>query len=316
MKFHPINTRRIVNVGKRTAALAAIAGTFALHPTASAQLIFADSFNVTDGFSPSTGFGSNGVNYEIASRLSGLAFDQNLGMTIRQNTVPTPIRGAIQYSIANNQLQILEGVNSGGFQYSADGGTTGFNFGSFLEGKTYEIKITMTLGETENTTRRMTFFMTDVASPPGGVAASNYGVQLVSNATGGGPMSIYERISVAGSPTGEAINRSVFTDLDFNTPVQLRLVITDSANYEPGVYESTYELFVNDTFATTGNFRFNDSERYLIFDIAQNAGPGYYDDFSVTVVPEPSTLALAMLGLLAGIVFHRRFGARRTVAAG
>lgn len=314
MNSHLIRALRIVNVRKQTVALAAIAGAFALHSTASAQLIFADSFNVTDGFS-GTGFGPTGVNLEIDSRLSGSAPALNPGMTMRRNTAPSPTRGANQYSIFDNQLQILEGVNAGGFQYSADDGVTGFNFGSFLEGQTYEIKLTMRLGETENTSRRMSFYVTDIPSPDAGVGASNYGFQLVSNATSGGPMSIFERISAAASPTGVAINQSVFPDLDFDTPVQLRLVITDSANYEPGVYESTYELFVNDTFATAGNFRFNDSERYLIFDIAPNAGPGYYDDFSVTVVPEPSTKALALLALLAGVV-HCRFVARRTVAAG
>lgn len=306
MRLPSLRTFSTIRTGKHAATLLAVTAALAIAPGASAQLIFADSFNVTDGFSPSTGFGSEGVNYQIGSRLSGTAFASNQGMTIRQNTVPAPIRGAIQYSIANNQLQILEGLNSGGFQYSADGGVTGYNFGSFLEGNTYEIKLTMTLGETENNSRRMTFYMTDVASPAGGVAASNYGFQLVSNSTSGGPMSIYERISAAASPTGIAINQSVFTDLAFNTPVQLRLVVTDSTDYGAGVYDSTYQLFVNDSLATTGTFRFNNSSRYLIFDIATNSGPGYYDDFSVTVVPEPSTLALGTLALIVGLCVHRR----------
>lgn len=263
---------------QRLLITALLAITVACSSATAADLILSDNFDVTGGNSPGTGFGNNGVNYQIGSRLDGLAFDENSDLRLLYTTTGKP---ASAYSILDNQLHIADAANSGAFQYSADG-TTAFNFGSFLEGQTYEIKLTMTLGEMENTSRRMSFMIADSASPAGGVGGANYGFQIASNATSGGTMSVFERLSASANPGPTAINQSVATGLPFDQPIAFRLVITDSFNYAPGVYESTYELFVNDTSVSSGNFRFNNGGRYLIFDVAPNSGPARYDDFSVT----------------------------------
>lgn len=259
------------------------------------QVILSDHFDVSGGNSPGNTFTNNGVNYEIGSRLNGAAFDSNLGLRLLRTGTE---KAGSAYSIANNQLVVNDVAGVGSFQYSADG-TTAYNFGSFLAGQTYEIKLTLTLGETEDVSRRASFYLADALGSNVNNAA--VGFQVASNAVSGGEESAYRRIRATSSPTGSAINEAVLGGLNYNEPVQFRLVVTDSADYTDGFFGSTYSLYVNDTLASSGNFRFANDNRYLVFDVAPNSGPVSYDNFSVTVVPEPSTLALGLVGFAGGL---------------
>lgn len=274
------------------------------------QVIFSDTFDVSGGFSPGNTFTNNGVNYEIGPRLTGAAFDSNSGLRLLRTGTE---KAGSAYSIANNQLVVNDAAGVGAFQYSADG-TAGFNFGSFLAGQTYEIKLTLTLGETEDAKRRASFYITD--SQPLNVTNSAIGFQVESNATSGGLQSAFQRTRATSSPSGTVINTSVQGGLNYNEPVQFRLVVTDSADYTEGVYGSTYSLYVNDALASSGNFRFANDNRYLVFDVAPNSGPASYDNFSVTVVPEPSTLALGLAGFVGGFAAWVRGSSSRRGGSG
>jgi hypothetical protein len=280
------------------------------------QLIFSDTFDVSGGFSPGNTFTNNGVNYEIGSRLTGAAFDSNPGLRLLRTGTE---KAGSAYSIANNQLVVNDVAGVGSFQYSADG-TAGFNFGSFLAGQTYEIKLTLTLGETEDLSRRASFYLADALGS--NVTNSAVGFQIASNAVSGGTESAYRRIRATSSPTGSAINESVLGGLDYNAPVEFRLVVTDSTDYTDGVFASLYDLYVNGVLASSGNFRFANDNRYLVFDVAPNSGPASFDNFSVTLVPEPSTLALGFVGFVGSLAAwvrrssSRHGGARRLTASG
>lgn len=275
---------------KRFAALFALAAAAAI-PTASAQSILADNFNVTGGNSPTTGFGANGVNYQIESRLSGDAFTANPGLTLLQTNTG---KAASAFGIASNQLRVTDATGAGAFQYSAGG--VAFDFDNYLAGQTYEIKLTLALGETENVSRRASFYINDANTSD--VSTANYAFQIVSNATSGGTQSVYKRLDALANSSGVDINQSVLSGLTFNSTVDFRLVVTDSTDYTAGVYASTYQLYVNDILADSGSFRFANDNRYLIFDVAPSSNPARFDNFSVTVVPEPFTTALGIAGFL------------------
>jgi hypothetical protein len=268
-----------------------------------AQVVISDSFNVTGGDSGSTGFGVDaGVNTEIAARLQGTAAS---GLSYLQTLTG---KAATNYSIAGNRLLVADAANPGAFQLSADG-ISPLDFGSFLAGKSYEIKLTMDLDDMEAVARRMTFYLADQPTPAAGIGDADFGFQLVTSATPGGPLSIFRRIDAASNSGNTDINNSVASGFPFGEPVEFRLVINDST--DSSTFSSTYELFVNGNSAATGTFRFFGgaaNARYLTFDVAPQAGPAAYDNFSVTVVPEPNSL-LATLGgasCLLGLTRRRR----------
>jgi hypothetical protein len=280
--------------GSVASVFAFLISTAAVLDSTSAQTILSDTFNVTGGNSPSTGFGTDGVNYDLPSRLSGSAFVANPGMSLLQGPTGKP---TTVYSITGNQAVIGDVAGNGGFQYSADG-FTAYNFGSELAGLTYEIKLTLTQGETEGAVRRASFYIND--NNLFDVAQANYGFQVASNLTSGGLESAYQRLRPGVNPTAATVNQQVASGLAYNQPVEFRLIITDSTDYTAGIYLSTYTLYVNDVLSAQGNFRFANGNRYMAFDVAPNSGPASFDNFSVTVIPEPSTMALGVLG--AGIV--------------
>jgi hypothetical protein len=273
---------------------------------ARAQIVFSDNFNITGGNSTTTGFGTDGVNQELNGRLSGSAFAANPGMQL------LPVTGgkvATAYSIVNNAMNVAEAAMPGATQYSADG-TTAFNFSSFLEGKTYEIRLTMSLADVTAGAVRTTFYIADNSAPPGGIGGANLGFQIVTNATSMGTESIFRRLSTASSPTGAVINASIASGYAFGVPIDFRLVINDSSDYTAGVFASSYQLFANEVSVNTGTFRFNNSSRFIIFDTAPGSGPATYDNFQV--VPEPSSSILTLAGVsVLGMLRRSRQSGRR-----
>jgi hypothetical protein len=86
-------------------------------------------------------------------------------------------------------------------------------------------------------------------------------------------------------------------------------VVSDSLDFTQ--FASSYELFVNGVSTDSGNFRFNDTDRYLIFDVAPAAGPATFDSFSVRTIPEPGVALLLGTSSLLWVGGRRRAGAFR-----
>jgi hypothetical protein len=293
----------------RQFSLLAALGLFVACPaSAPAQTIIADSFDVTGGISPGTGFGPDdaaaGVNYEISQRLSGTAESPAM-----QYIRTAGGKAESSASIFNNALQVADAANTFSFQLTEDG-FTAFNFGAFLAGAQYEINLIVDLDEMEAVNRRMSFFLADAPAPVAGVGDADLGFQLATNgSTAAGPMQIFKRIDGASNIGGADINTSVLTGLPFGAPVALRFVVSDSLDFTQ--FASSYELFVNGVSTDSGNFRFNDTDRYLIFDVAPAAGPATFDSFSVRTIPEPGVGLLLGTSSLLWVGGRRRAGAFR-----
>ena len=275
------------------ALLIALALTLILSSPATAQLIFGDNFNVTGGNSTTSGFSSSGVNQELSGRLSGTAFAENPGMQL------LPVTGGksdTAYSIVNNAFTVAPSGMPGATQYSADG-VNAFNYGSFLEGKAYEIRLNLSNADPDAGAIRTSFYIADSSAPAGGVMNANLVFQLVTNATSMGNETIFKRLSTASSPTGLAVNLAISAGYPRGQPIDFRLVINDSSDYTTGVYASTYELFANSVSVNTGTFRFNNPDRFIVFDTAGQSGPATYDNFQVGIIPEPSSSFLTLAGV-------------------
>jgi hypothetical protein len=280
-------------MNRRFSLLAVLVSLVSVAASGTAQTIIADSFDVTGGISPGTGFGPDdaaaGVNYEISQRLTGTA--ESVGMQYIRTAGGKAESSA---RIINNALQVADAANTFSFQLS-DAGFTAFNFGSFLAGSQYEINLVYELDEMEAVNRRMSFFLCDEPAPVAGVGDADLGFQLTTHGTtAGGPMRIFKRIDAASNTTGADINTSVLTGVPFGEPVALRFVVSDSLDFTQ--FASTYELFVNGVSTDSGSFGFNDPDRYLIFDVAPAAGPATFDSFSVRLIPEPGTGMLLAAG--------------------
>ncbi|RYD35725.1 MAG: hypothetical protein EOP87_06850, partial [Verrucomicrobiaceae bacterium] len=252
-------------------------------------LIIADSFDVTGGNSTTTGFAATeGVNQELATRHTG-----TLAGTLRYIRTDA-LKPVAAHSIAGNRLTIADAANSTAFQLSADGTAT-YDFGPKIRGRRYEWKATLDLDDLDVAAARMTIGIADSPTPDGGVAGHDLGVQL--DLVTGNTISVFKRIDAASNAGGTDINAPIRQGLPQGEPVSVRVVMQDSTNYS--VYGTAYEIFINGQSADTGNIRFANNSRYLIFDTAPNTGPVQYDDFSLeTLEAGPSiTGRIPLLGL-------------------
>lgn len=250
------------------------------HSTNVTGVILADAYEVPGGNSPGSGFGINaGVNYELPGRLTGAAADALTGYRLG-GTGGTSPRQASDFSITGNRLTAAPRNGNGRFEFSADG-TSGFNFGSFLAGRTYELSVQMNISQVgASYAQRMSLGLSDTSNA--GVDAVDLGLQIGTDGTGG--LGVFKRIDAGSSSGGSDINTRLVNALPIGTPVDLKLRVVDfNANLTD--FNSTYEVFINGNNVNSGAFRFNGSTtaRYLIFDVAAHEGPVHYDNLQITV---------------------------------
>ncbi|GAA5483190.1 hypothetical protein [Haloferula sargassicola] len=249
---------------------------------AQAQLVLSDSFDITGGTSAATGFGNDGVNTEIETRLAGqAATDQLLSYYASGAGKPESA-----YSIVDNALVIDPAVNVGSVTFTEDG-FSAFDFGGYLRGKVYEIELTMDNDAVDTVNRRFSFSI--ATGPAQTVDAVPFGIQLAANAGQTGA-EVFKRIDTTANPDGGDVNQSIAADLPYGVPVSLRLVITDVDTTIGQL--SSYEIYLNGgtTPIDSGSFGIPSVNRYLVLDIAPNSGPVTYDALSITVTgeaPEP-----------------------------
>lgn len=244
-----------------------------------AGLVIADTYDVTGGNSSAGGFGAGaGLNQDLGSRLSGRL--ANSLSYLQTNTS----RAASSHSITGNALEVARVANSTAFGFTKDG-VKAYDFGDDIRGRNYEWRVTLDLDDPTPANARMTLGIADSPGPAGGVGGHVLGIQLdVISATA---VSVFKRIDV-GSHSGAAdINSSIRTGLPAFAPVEVRVVMSDSTDYSG--YHTTYQVFLNNELADSGNIRFTNDSRYFIFDVAGSTGPARYDNFSLqTTSPGPS----------------------------
>ncbi len=257
-------------------------------------VVIADSWNVTGGNSPGTGFATNaGVNYQFATRISGAAapilWGYRLGGT--GGTVP---RVAGDFTITTNQLSAAARNGNGRFEFSPEG-TSGFDFGNWLAGRTYEVSVQMTIDGVGANAQRQSLSISDISNDT--VDKVDFGVQIGSDGAGG--IGVWKRIDAASSSGGADVNTKLTSGLPIGSPVTLKLRIVDY-NADVTSYNSTYEVFVNGASINTGSFRFDTStsSRYLVFDVAAHDFPVHYDNLQVNVTAGGSSTNLCRKPIL------------------
>ncbi len=236
-----------------------------------AGVVIADSFDLAGGSSSGGGFGNGtGLNQGLATRHTGalagtLSYVQTTGT-----------KAASAHTIANNKLTIADAADITAFQLAANGGTPR-NFGAEIRGRHYEWRAALELDDTDISAARMSLGIADSSSPSGGVGGHNLCVQL--DLVAGNTVSVFKRIAAGANTTNVAINSAIRTGLPPGAPVDVRVVLHDSTDYS--VFGTPYQIFINGTQADSGNIRFRNDSRYIIFDTAGAVGPAQYDSFAL-----------------------------------
>lgn len=249
-------------------------------PTNFLGLVIADSYDVTGGNSPGTGFGVNaGANYQIASRLTGAASPGLHGYRLGATGGTSP-RQASDFSITGNRLTAAPRNGNGRFEFSPDG-IAPMNFGSLLAGRTYELTVQMNISVVGGSyAQRMSLGLSDTSDVP--VGDADLCLQIGTDGSGG--LGVFKRVDAASQAGGSDINVRLTNGLPIGTPITLLVRVVDY-NANVADYNSAYEIFANGVLLDAGAFRFNASTtaRHLVFDVAAHEGPVDYDNLQLTV---------------------------------
>jgi len=254
--------------------------TYSCAPSNFTGMVIADPYDVSGSNSPTAGFGTDaGVNYQLAGRLTGAAAG-TIAKYRLGTTGGTSPRQASDFSIQGNRLTIAPRNGNGRFEFSADG-TSGFNFGGFLAGRTYELSLQMDISMVGSSyAQRMSLSLSDASD----LAVQNVDLCLQIGTDGTGGLGVFKRVDAASNSGGSDISTRLMDGLPIGTPINLTVRVVDyNANVTD--YNSSYEILVNGASVDSGTFRFNGSttDRYLIFDVAAHEGPVYYDNLELTV---------------------------------
>ena len=254
--------------------------TFSCSETNFSGIVLSDAFTVTGGNSPNTGFATNaGVNYKAPGRFTGLIASNLFGYRLGSTGGTSP-RQASDFSISTNRLAVAPRNGNGRFELSANG-TSGYNFGSFLAGQSYEISLQLNITTVGTSyAQRLSFGLSDVSD----VAVGDLDLGLQIGTDGGTGLGVFKRIDAGSDSGGADINTRLTNGLPIGTPINLALRVTDS-NSNVTDYSSSYEILINGAVANSGVFRFNGSmtDRFLILDVAAHEGPVYYDNLQIIV---------------------------------
>ena len=278
------------------------------------QTIIADNYNVANvgsGFLLGEGVNS-GIN-PPTTRLTGTAAD-GLRYITRTAKDPTGF-----YIGGNARLRVNSGAQSGRITLSADG-TNPFDFASALgigaatPANPVEYDITISMDNNATAIQRMSFALGTVE---GSAGDWDFGLQLYRAVAGENFYTVGKRIDVGSSGLASDQNAGVLNMAagTVNSEVSFVIRVTD-AGAETSAFNSRVRVsqdggatWFYDTLADaslTSGWRLDGPGRYFSWDTAANDSNVTYDNFSVTIVPEPSTLALGILGAVALLVGRRR----------
>jgi len=242
--------------------------------------VIADPFDVTGGNSPGAGFGTNaGVNYGLAGRLTGAAAGAVANYRLGATGGADP-RQPSDFSVVDNRLVVAPRNGNGRFEFSPDG-VSGFNFGSFLAGRTYELSVQMNISVVGGSyAQRLSLSLADASNLQ--VGDVDLGLQIGTDGTNG--LGVFKRVDGASRSGGTDINATLLAGLPIGVPITIQVRVVDY-NADLINYASSYEILINGATVNTGSFRFGGSatDRYLIFDVAAHEGPVWYDNLQLTV---------------------------------
>ncbi len=280
------------------------------------QTLISDTFTIANSGS---GFGlGSGANSGInppTTRLTG-SLAPNMRYLVTDAT-----KGVANYTINANRLQVAAAASSGRFTLSTDGSTP-YDFGSALgtssasAGSPVSYNVTISLDNDTAGTARFSFAL---ATAENNANFWDFGIQLYKANAADTFYTIGKRIDRV-SYTGAT--DSTGTTADINAPItttaagtagsQLNILmhVIDAGAEGTTAFNSRIQLSLDDgatwfydtstDTALTSGFRFDATSRYFVWDIAANAAVSY-DNFSVTMVPEPSVFSLVALAGVLGL---------------
>ncbi len=251
-------------------------------------VVISDAYNVTgtgSGFALNTGINS-GIN-PPTTRLTG---------TVASNLryINTGTKTNTAYTITTSKLKVTSAVNPGRFVLSADG-TTPYDFGPALgvgsatpqNPVVYDLSISM-----DNDSVGIQRFSFAIATSEGDAFTWDFGVQVYRATSSDTFYTIGKRIDTGSSGLASDLNASVLTmgAGTYGTEITILVRVTDAGS-QTNAYNSRVQLSLNGgstwfydtaTDASLSNgFRFNGPGRVVIWDVAPDAGPVTYDNFSV-----------------------------------
>lgn len=271
--------------------------TFLAVGAAFGQFIVSDNYNVTGN---GTGFALNtGVNAGIdppATRLSGTG-----AANLRYISTGTKTNTA--FDIASNKLRVTPAANPGRFTFSADGSTP-FNFASALGSATatpqnpvvYDLAISMA-----SSTPGAQRFSFALGTAEGDATTWDFGIQVYRTAATDTFYTIGKRIDTGASGLATDVNTFITNSAvgSHGSEMNFLMRVTD-AGAETTVFNSRVQLSMDGGFtwfydtATDSDlpngWRLDGAGRYIIWDVAPDAGNVTYDNFSVRPVPVSATL--------------------------
>jgi hypothetical protein len=262
------------------------------------QVLVSDNYDVTGS---GTGFALNmGVNSGInppATRVTGTAAS-NLRYIL---TATTKTNSA--FSIASNKLRVTAAPNPGRFTLSTNG-TTPFNFASVLGASTatpqnpavYDIAIS--IANSSAGSLRCSFAL---AAAEGDATTWDFGVQVYRTDETDNFYTIGKRIDTTASGLGSDLNIYITNTGSgtYGTELNFLMRVTD-AGAETTTFNSRMQIsmdagltwfYDSETDSALPNgWRLNGAGRYILWDVAPDAGNVTYDNFSVRPVPVSATL--------------------------
>lgn len=265
-------------------------------------LLFEDTFEI-GGDSANTGFGTDGVNTDVATRWNGssaVASDPNFGWARWNDTAKDPNA----YSIVNNALDVAVAGSPGRVALSNNDGAGGsvYNFYSDLgvsngSSSFYTIEFTMGLDVDATNGARTSFIWGDNVN----LGSSDLGLQLFDN---GSDLEVYIRIDGSNKIGGD-LNALIGTLsgragelVDFTIDVvDNGSGVGNESDFTITAMSGLESFTVTDTDVLPDNsYRFSGLTRTIALDTAPNEG-ATYDNIRLTLVPEPTTCLLALISL-------------------
>jgi hypothetical protein len=262
------------------------------------QVIIADSFNVTGS---GTGFAVGaGVNTGInppTTRFTGTAAS---GM---RYILTATTKATTAYSISGNKLRVAAAANPGRFTLSTNGSAP-FDFSYALGSRTatalkpvvYDLSISMANSSAD--TQRFSFAL---ATAEGDATTWDFALQLYRTADSDNFYTIQKRIDAGSSGLTADLNTFITNTLPgtYGSELNLLMRVTD-AGAETTTFNSRVQVSLDGGYTwfydtdsdpdLPSGWRLNGTGRYILWDIAGDAGIVTYDNFSVSPVPVSAVL--------------------------
>ncbi|MDB6029248.1 MAG: phosphohydrolase [Verrucomicrobiales bacterium] len=263
---------------------------------ADGQTIISDDYNVgVNG----TGFSlNNGVNSGInppTTRLTG-----TVAPGLRYISTGTKTNTA--FSISGNKLRVTSAANPGRITLSTNG-TSAFNFAAALgtAGATVQKPIiydlTISMANNSVDLQRCSFA---IGSAEGDATTWDFGLQVFRTADTDNYYTIQKRIDTGSSGLAADINTFITNTVPgtYGTEITFLMRVTDAGS-ETNSFNSRVQLSMDGGFSwfydtdsdsvLPSGWRLNGAGRYIMWDVAPDAGPVTYDNFFLSPVPVTAT---------------------------